>query len=99
MVEARQLLVDDEGNAELFTGIASQANETSKAMPERSWVRAETLEIRNGGEVASSSFAGGRAGDVEVRAAQVVVRDGGVIASSRRDTDLPRTLTLRAMYS
>ena len=40
------------------------------------------LEVRGGGAISSSSFAEGRAGDVEVRAANLAVRDGGLISSS-----------------
>jgi large exoprotein involved in heme utilization and adhesion len=85
-VKANRLLIDDEGNASFFTGIASQANTGSSGNAGKVTVIAETMEVHNGGEVASSSFAGGRAGNVIVRVPQLVVRDDSVIASSGRGT-------------
>ena len=80
-VRAQSLLADDEGNASMFTGIASQANSSelkrSKGDSGTITVIAQELEVRGGAEISTSTFAEGDAGSVGIAAGKVLIDGAG----------------------
>ena len=63
-VKAGELRIDDSGNPDQFTGITSKANPDSSGNAGTVTVTVEgLLELLNGGEITSSTFAQGNAGE------------------------------------
>jgi filamentous hemagglutinin family protein len=79
VVRAGRLLVDGGGLVGLLTGIASNApSSPAGGNAGRVTVQADTLEIRGGGQIASSTLGPGDAGQVVVRAGRLLVDGGGL---------------------
>ena len=79
MVAADALKIDSQGNLLTATGIVSRANQGSSGRAGDVKVQAKTVDIVNGGNVSSSTFAKGDAGSVTVNAETLNVDGQGNI--------------------
>ena len=72
-----------------FTGIGATAEVGSSGDAGRVVVRADRIEIGNGGQIRSSTFGPGRAGRVVVEAETLTVRDGRPFDADLGEVDIP----------
>ena len=78
IVSAGELTVDNQGNTEQFTGIASTANSGSGGDAGSVEITVDgLLELINGAEISSGTFARGDAGSVTVSAGELTVDSQG----------------------
>jgi filamentous hemagglutinin family protein len=77
-IDAGRLLVSGDGAA-TFTNIASRAEPGSGGDAGTVTVRADELEVRNGGEISSGTFTTGDAGTVTIEAGRLLVSGDGAV--------------------
>ena len=76
--EAGRLSIDGQGS-EAFTGIASTAEQGSAGNAGMLWINvSDLLEMKNGGEMTSSTFSAGDAGDVRIEAGNLAIDGRGL---------------------
>ena len=88
LVQAGRIRIDGAG-AEVFTGISSDAQETSSGGAGAVRVEAEDLELHGGAEIRSDASGLGDAGSVEVSARRIeIVGDGAAFTGISSSSDL-----------